>query len=149
MSPERDIDIYPRRISFSAIFPNYLISNRLPPRRNVLEDASFQDRADWGMMTATYTHMLEKKLSGFLCQEAEALKQRIFKGSTRWKCDTSTFPETFKTNPGEIILRFSTVQHLLIVSKAKLINTKVCPVLTMRFAYLWCNRARMRWHPFE
>lgn len=51
------------------------------------------------MMTATYRHMLEKKLSEFLFQEAEVLKERIF------DClYVEALSETPKTNLGKIFI---------------------------------------------
>lgn len=119
MPPERDIDIYPRRISFPGSLPSYSMSNKgigMVSRWQLLEDASFQDRADWGMMTATHRHMLEKKLSEFLFQEAEVLKQRIFHDSVStgpW--DPRDLSGNSKTNPGKISIGSSTLKPPLII----------------------------------
>lgn len=92
------------------------MNNDYVPRWMLLEEASFQDRADWGMMTATYRHMLEKKLSDFLFQEAEVLEQRIFDGSVpTGPGDPRDLSETPKTNPGKNFIGSTTLKNPLII----------------------------------
>lgn len=109
MPPERDIDIYPRRISFPGSLPNYSMFNMCVPRWELLEDDSFQYRAEMGMMTATYRHMLEKKLSKFHSQER--ILQSIFKGPL---C-TRGLSKRPQINPGKVFKYSTTLKTLLII----------------------------------